>query len=97
MNLILTFEGDDDQWREWARVFRSWSGRFFFGAVVDIYEHVEGHRNDSAAILVLALTPLRFDAGFASQHLFRAVSRAYPVDKKTSTAVGAQGERAGGA
>ena len=24
------FEGEDDKWREWARVFRSWSGRFFW-------------------------------------------------------------------
>ena len=23
------FEGEDDKWRDWARVFRSWSGRFF--------------------------------------------------------------------
>ena len=22
------FEGEDDKWREWARVFRSWFGRF---------------------------------------------------------------------
>ena len=57
------FEGEDDKWREWARVFRSWSGRFFGGALAEIYEHVEGHRNDSASILHLALTSLRFDAG----------------------------------
>ena len=24
------FEGEDDKWRDWARVFRSWSGRFFW-------------------------------------------------------------------
>ena len=36
---------------------------FFGGALADIYEHVEGHRNDSATILDLALTSLRFDAG----------------------------------
>ena len=58
------FEGEDDKWREWARVFRSWSGRFFGGALSEIYEHVVGHRNDSASILDLALTSLRFDAGF---------------------------------
>ena len=28
-----------------------------------IYEHVEGHRNDSTTIIDLALTTLRFDAG----------------------------------
>ena len=42
------FEGEDDKWREWARVFRSWSRRFFGGALAEIYEHVEGHRNGSA-------------------------------------------------
>ena len=36
-------EGEDDKWREWARVCRSWSGRFFCGALAEIYEHVEGH------------------------------------------------------
>ena len=57
------FEGEDDKWREWARVFRRWSGRFFGGALAEIDEHVEGHRNDSATILDLALTSLRIDAG----------------------------------
>ena len=58
------FEGKDDKWREWARVFfRRWSGRFFGGALAEIYEHVEGHRNDSATTLDLALTSLRFDSG----------------------------------
>ena len=50
---LSPFEGEDDKWREWARVFRSWSGRFFGVALAAIYEHVEGHRNES----------LRFDAG----------------------------------
>ena len=59
----LPFEGQDDMWREWAPVFRSWSGRFFGGALAKIYEHVEGNRNDSATILDLALMSLRFDAG----------------------------------
>ena len=58
------FEGEDDKWREWARIFRSWSGRFFSGgALAEIYEHVEGHRNDSTTILDLTLSSLRFDAG----------------------------------
>ena len=56
-------EGEDDKWREWARVFRSWSGRFFGVALAEVFEHVEGYRNDSATILDLALTSLRFDAG----------------------------------
>ena len=34
------FEGEEDKWREWAGVFRSWSGY--------------AHRNDSATILNLA-------------------------------------------
>ena len=57
------FEGEDDMWREWAQVFRSWSGRFFGGALSEIYEHVDGHRHDSAFMLDLALTSLMFDAG----------------------------------
>ena len=48
--------------RNGGRVFCSWSGGFFSGALAEIYEHIEGHRNDSATILDLALTPLRFDA-----------------------------------
>ena len=57
------FESEDDKWREWVRVLRSWSRRFFGVALAEIYEHVERHRNDSATILDLALTSLRFDAG----------------------------------
>ena len=37
---------------------------FFGGALSEIHENVKGHRNDSASILDLALTSLRFDAGF---------------------------------
>ena len=58
------FEGEDDKWREWVWVFRSWSGRFFGGALAEIYGHVEGHRDDSATILDLTLSSLRFDAGW---------------------------------
>ena len=35
----------------------------FGGALAEIYEHVDGHRNDSATILDLELTSLRFHAG----------------------------------
>ena len=35
----------------------------FCGVLAEIYEHVEGHHNDSATILNLSLTSLRFDAG----------------------------------
>ena len=56
-------EVGDDKWREWARIFCSWCGRFFGGALTEFHEHVEGHRNDSATINDLALTTLKFDAG----------------------------------
>ena len=41
----------------------------FGGALAAFYEHVYGHRNESATIIDLALTTLRFDAG-----LFRNMS-----------------------
>ena len=56
------FKGEDEKWREWDRVFRGWSGRFFGGALAEIDEHREGHCNDSATILDLALASLRFHA-----------------------------------
>ena len=37
-----TFDAEHDKWREWVRVFRSRSGRFFGGALTEVYEHVEG-------------------------------------------------------
>ena len=43
----------------------------FGGAQAEIYEHVEGHRNDSATILDMALTSLRFDAGLLRNILTR--------------------------
>ena len=52
------------------------SGRFFGGALADFYEHIEGHSNDSATILDLALTSLRFDAGLLrniSTELYRVL------------------------
>ena len=52
------FKGENDKWREQARVLRSCSGRFFGGALAEIHEHVGGHRNDSATILDRS-----FDAG----------------------------------
>ena len=42
---------------------RSKAGRFWGGALSEIDEHVQGHRNDSAIILDLALTSMRFDVG----------------------------------
>ena len=36
---------------------------FFGGALAEIYEHFEGHRNDSATILDITLTSSRFDTG----------------------------------
>ena len=46
---LQPFEGEDDKCREWARVFRSWSGRFFGGALAEIYGHVEGLMRDCFA------------------------------------------------
>ena len=58
------FEGVDGKWRASAGVFRSRrSGRVFGGALAEICEHTEGHRNDSATIIDLTLTTLRFDSG----------------------------------
>ena len=58
---VSAAKGEDDKWRELARVFRSWSGRVFGVALTGIYEHVDGHRDDPATILDLALTSLRTD------------------------------------
>ena len=55
-------EGDDDKWKEWARVFRSGSGRFVGGALAEIYDLIQSLCIDSAAIQDLTLTSLRFDA-----------------------------------
>ena len=35
-----SFEGEDEKWKEWARVFRSWSGRFYDGELGVVYEHM---------------------------------------------------------
>ena len=62
--------------------FRSWSGPFFGGVLAEINEHFEAHRDNSATILALALTSLRFDAA-----LLRNIHR-------VATAVGAESGRA---
>ena len=49
------FEGEDDKWKEWCRVFRSWSGRFYDGRMAEIYDHIDAHRKDSANISELEL------------------------------------------
>ena len=85
------FEGEDDKWREWARVLRSWAGRLFGGALAEIFEHVEGHRNDSATILYQALTSLRFDAGLLSNiskelcHLLILLTRGRALDHQSAS------------
>ena len=58
-----SFESEDDKWREWSRVFRSGLGRFYGGALAEIYGLLEGHRNDSATIIDLALTVPSLNAG----------------------------------
>ena len=57
------FDGEDDKWQEWARVFRNWAGRFFGGAPAEDNERVEGHRNEPAAINDLTHTAQRFETG----------------------------------
>ena len=64
---------------------------------MEICEHVEGHGNDSATILDLALTSLRFDAGLLRNISTELYHVLIMLTKRTSTAVGAQGGRAGGA
>ena len=49
------FDGEDDNSRECARDFLSWSGRIFGGVLGEIYKNVEGHLNDSATIVDLAI------------------------------------------
>ena len=51
-----SFEGEDEKWKEWARVFRSWSGRFYDGELGVVYDHIESKRNDSAGISDLPLS-----------------------------------------
>ena len=51
-----SFEGQDEKWKEWARVFRSWSGRFYDGELGVVYEHIESKRNESAGISDLRLS-----------------------------------------
>ena len=51
-----SFEGEDEKWKEWARVFRSWSGRFYDGELGVVYEHVESKRNEPAGISDLPLS-----------------------------------------
>ena len=48
--------GSEYQLQPLARV-----GSSVAGALPEIYEHVEGHQNESAIIIDLALTTLRFD------------------------------------
>ena len=89
------FEGEDDKLREWTRVSAVGLDDLFGGALAEIYEHFEGHRDDSATILDLA--SLRFEAGLVRNSSTEAVPRIDHVDKWTSTTVGDQGGRAGGA
>ena len=50
------FEGEDDKWKDWARVFRSWSGRFYEGKLAEVYDHIDAHRNDAALISDLEIS-----------------------------------------
>ena len=50
-----SFEGEE-KWKEWARVFRSWSGRFYDGELGVVYNHIESKRNEPAGIGDLPLS-----------------------------------------
>ena len=87
-------EGEDDKWREWARVFRSWSGGIL-GGDAQVYEHLEGHRSEPATINDKAHTTLRFGTGFLrniSTELYHVLIMLIVL---TSTTDGAQGGTAG--
>ena len=51
-----SFEGEDEKWKEWARVFRSWSGRFYDGELGVVYDHIESKRNEPVGIGDLPLS-----------------------------------------
>ena len=63
------FNGEEDTWREWSTVFRSWSGRCIDGALAEFYEHLESHRNDPATIKDLELVLRKYDPGLATLQL----------------------------
>ena len=51
-----SFEGEDEKWKEWVRVVRSWSGRFYDGELGIVYDHIESNRNEPAGISDLPLS-----------------------------------------
>ena len=57
-------------------MFRSWSGWFVGGTLAEIYEHVEGHRSESATINDLTISVPRSDTGLVrniATELFHAL------------------------
>ena len=57
------FQGERRKVARMGGLFRNWSGRFFGGAIKEVCEHVERHRNEPATIKDLALTTPRFEIG----------------------------------
>ena len=67
---------------------------FFGGSLAEIYEYIKRHRNDSATLLDLALTSLRFDAGLLRNISTELYHVLIMVTRGGALRVGAQGGRA---
>ena len=92
-----SFEGEDDKWRAWARVFRSWSGRLVGGALAEVYEHVEGHRSESATINDLAIIAPRCETELVRNSDTELSHVLNMLTKGTCTTVGTHSVCVGGA
>ena len=49
------FSGEDNGWRDWSRVFRTWAGRFQRGRIQEIIRAVEARPGDEATVTELDL------------------------------------------
>ena len=58
-----TFGGEDDRWRDWSRVFRSWSGRFYKGQLHVVMDIVEKNKDVEAKVEDLDLRGLLANNG----------------------------------
>ena len=73
---------------KWFRVCRSWSERFFDGAVPEFHEHLESHRNDPTSINDLELALLKHDPGLV-RNVATALYHVFDhVNARTSTTTG---------
>ena len=84
------FEGEDDKWRTWTGVFRSWSGRFVGGTLTEVYDHVDGHWSESATINDLAVSAPRCETGLVRNIATELSHALIMLMKGTSTTFGAQ-------